>query len=65
MFSFIIIGRCTAPLGRYIISTLYILLSLPLLPIMANSTGYGPSMYSNLVFDGDESKYEMWEVKFI
>ena len=30
-----------------------------------SSTGYGPSMYSNLVFDGDEAKFEQWEVKFM
>ena len=28
------------------------------------STGYGPS-YARLLFDGDESKYELWEVKFL
>ena len=26
-------------------------------------TGYGPS--KQLLFDGDESKYELWEVKFL
>ena len=28
-----------------------------------NLTGYGPRR--TLVFDGDESKYELWEVKFL
>ena len=28
-----------------------------------NLTGYGPRR--GLVFDGDESKYELWEVKFL
>ena len=32
-------------------------------------TGYGPShnlrRYSRLVFDGDERRYEQWEVKFL
>ena len=33
---------------------------------MADSTGYGPSsMIANLQFDGDDQKYEMWEVKFM
>lgn len=36
---------------------------------MFNSTGYGPSAsqsrYSRLIFDGDERKYEQWEVKFL
>ena len=36
---------------------------------MNNSTGYGPSAslsrYSRLIFDGDERKYEQWEVKFL
>ena len=31
---------------------------------MGYSTGYGPSN-QNLVFDGDEQKFEMWEVKFM
>lgn len=29
---------------------------------MASSTGYGPS--KRLYFDGDQEKYELWEVKF-
>ena len=29
-----------------------------------SSTGYGPSS-SRLLFDGDEGKYELWEVKFL
>ena len=29
----------------------------------ANSTGYGPR--SRLMFDGDDRKYELWEVKFL
>jgi len=33
------------------------------------STGYGPRMaagrYARLIFDGDETKYESWEVKFL
>jgi hypothetical protein len=29
---------------------------------MAYATGYGPR--SRLIFDGDERKYELWEVKF-
>ena len=29
----------------------------------ANSTGYGPR--SALIFSGEESKYELWEVKFL
>ncbi|CAM1296992.1 NT5C1A (predicted) [Pycnogonum litorale] len=28
-----------------------------------NLTGYGPRQ--RLMFDGDESKYELWEVKFL
>ena len=36
---------------------------------MNNSTGYGPSAslskYSRLIFDGDERKYEQWEVKLL
>ena len=36
---------------------------------MNNSTGYEPSAslsrYSRLIFDGDERKYEQWEVKFL
>ena len=31
---------------------------------MGDSTGYGPSN-QNLIFDGDEQKFEMWEVKFM
>ncbi|RUS70255.1 hypothetical protein EGW08_021985 [Elysia chlorotica] len=32
-----------------------------------HSTGYGPSTsrYARLLFDGDEQKYEQWEVKFL
>ena len=30
---------------------------------MASSTGYGSRM--RLIFDGDERKYELWEVKFL
>jgi len=30
---------------------------------MASSTGYGPRM--RLIFDGDERKYELWEVTFL
>ena len=32
-----------------------------------NSTGYGPSRsrWDNLCFDGDENKWEQWEVKFL
>ena len=34
-------------------------------PVM-NETGYGPrSRYGRLLFDGDERKYEQWEVKFV
>ena len=29
----------------------------------SNSTGYGPRKW--LLFNGDESKYELWEVKFL
>ena len=31
------------------------------------ATGYGPSAgrYARLIFDGDERKYETWEVKFL
>ena len=38
---------------------------------MATSTGYGPSIrdngsrWSRLLFDGDETKYEIWETKFL
>lgn len=36
---------------------------------MNSSTGYGPrasqGRYSRLIFDGDERKYEQWEVKFL
>ena len=28
-------------------------------------TGYGPSIRHRLLFDGDESKYELWEVRFL
>ena len=30
-----------------------------------NCSGYGPSPRNRLIFDGDESKYELWEVKFL
>ena len=32
-----------------------------------NSTGYGPrhGRWENLCFDGDENKYEHWEIKFL
>ena len=37
----------------------------PSSPVM-NETGYGPSSrYGRLLFDGDERKYEQWEVKFL
>ena len=29
------------------------------------STGYGPSHRHRLLFDGDERKYELWEIKFL
>ena len=33
---------------------------------LVNETGYGPSSrYGRLLFDGDERKYEQWEVKFL
>ena len=33
---------------------------------MENSTGYGPrSQWQNLMVDGDERKYELWETKII
>ena len=32
-------------------------------PLASTSTGYGPR--NRLVFDGDETKYELWEIKFI
>lgn len=34
---------------------------------MNSSTGYGPSSsrFARLIFDGDEEKYEQWEVKFL
>ena len=38
---------------------------------MATLTGYGPSRsdnvsrWSRLLFDGDETKYEIWETKFL
>ena len=32
----------------------------------ANSIGYGPSnQWQNLLFNGDERKYEQWEVRFL
>ena len=32
----------------------------------ANSTGYGPSsQWQNLYFNGDERKYEQWEIRFL
>ena len=30
---------------------------------MPSTTGYGPR--HSLLFDGDESKYELWELKFL
>ena len=30
---------------------------------MATSTGYGPTR--RLIFDGNDDKYELWEVKFL
>lgn len=31
-----------------------------------NETGYGPrTRYGRLLFDGDERKYEQWEIKFL
>ena len=37
--------------------------------VRALATGYGPSIglgrYARLMFDGDERKYEQWEVKFL
>ena len=35
---------------------------------MSTSTGYGPSSnthWQNLLFDGDERKFELWEAKFL
>ncbi|XP_066925480.1 uncharacterized protein [Clytia hemisphaerica] len=35
---------------------------------MTSSTGYGPSannLWQNIAFDGDERKFELWEVKFL
>ena len=38
---------------------------------MATSAGYGPSRrdngsrWSRLLFDGDETEYEIWETKFL
>ena len=35
---------------------------------MSISTGYGPSannLWQNIAFDGDERKFELWEVKFL
>ena len=30
-----------------------------------SSTGYGPRMHGKPYFDGDEGKYELWEIKFL
>jgi transposase InsO family protein len=30
-----------------------------------SSTGYGPRAHGKLHFDGDEAKYELWEIKFL
>ena len=53
----------------YIISdvshTVIPVFSLSSTPNMADLTGYGPSINPNLQFDGDDQKYEMWEVKFM
>jgi len=36
---------------------------------MTNVAGYGPSTrkgcYESLLFNGDEQKYEQWEIKFL
>ena len=44
---------------------LYVVLNLQwiVMATSTNLTGYGPRR--GLVFDGDESKYELWEVKFL
>ena len=31
----------------------------------ATATGYGPSRHRVPVFDGDETNYELWEIKFL
>ena len=36
------------------------------LPSVMNETGYGPRIrYGRLLFDGDEQKYEQWEIQFL
>ena len=36
------------------------------LPSIINKTGYGPrTRYGRLLFDGDDQKYEQWEIKFL
>jgi len=30
-----------------------------------NSTGYGPTIPANLIFDGNDDNYELWEIKFL
>jgi hypothetical protein len=42
----------------------------PIMTEEVNSTGYGsrrdvPGRFGRLIFDGDERKYEQWEVKFL
>jgi hypothetical protein len=32
---------------------------------MTSSTGYGPRHSRNLIFNGDDDKYELWEIKFL
>ena len=32
---------------------------------METSTGYGPSRYSRLYFNGESEKYDIWEEKFL
>jgi hypothetical protein len=41
-----------------------------LLDVISCTTGYGPrrdipGRYGRLLFDGDERKYEQWEIKFL
>ena len=44
----------------------HLLLFLVCSPIMENSRGCGPrSQWQNLMFDGDERKYELWETKIL
>ena len=59
-------SRVAARFTCYVVTCPLIFLHYIMSVSSENSTGYGRSKrYDNLIFNGDEDKYKMWEVKML